>query len=143
MRADLKELLFEAYESGRLIACVAFVAKVLEGIPESRIFKPPNPWTMGLLNAMRELYDVAEIKLNLRFEVEVRFCKCICVAVAFAFSNSRMAVCFIHAHACMCAIAVDVQATVHRCERLDAWSTVVRAQAAGVGWQPGLQRKGA
>jgi hypothetical protein len=76
MCADLKELLFEAYESGRLIACVAFVAKVLEGIPESRIFKPPNPWTMGLLNAMRELYDVAEIKLNLRFEVEVRVLAC-------------------------------------------------------------------
>lgn len=45
--------------------------QVLEGIPESRVFKPPNPWTMGLLNAMRELYDVPEIKLNLRFEVEV------------------------------------------------------------------------
>ena len=68
---NLKELLHAAYESGRLIAVVAFVAKVLEGAADSPVFRPPNPWTLGLLSSLRELYDVADLKLNLKFEVEV------------------------------------------------------------------------
>nr|CCA26834.1 hypothetical protein ALNC14_129780 [Albugo laibachii Nc14] len=70
---DLKELLYVGYETGHLIAVAPFVAKVLEGCKKSKIFKPPNPWIMGLIHAMREIYDVPDLKLNLKFEIEVLF----------------------------------------------------------------------
>lgn len=74
-----KELLLEAYETGRLIAVVPFVAKVLESAADS-VFRPPNPWTVALLSALRELYEVPDLKLNLKFEVEV-LCKALAVEI--------------------------------------------------------------
>ncbi|KAL8007311.1 putative CCR4-Not complex component, Not1, MIF4G-like domain superfamily [Plasmopara halstedii] len=70
---DLKELLYAGYETGHLIAVTPFVAKILEGCKKSKIFKPPNPWIMGLIHAMSEIYDVPDLKLNLKFEIEVLF----------------------------------------------------------------------
>lgn len=69
--ADLKEMLFQAYETGRLIAVMPFIAKVLEAVVESPVFHWPNPWTTGLVAALREIYTVPDLKLNLKFEVEV------------------------------------------------------------------------
>jgi len=71
---DMKELLFQGYETGRLIAIVPFVAKVLDGTKESQVFRPPNPWVMGLMSLLREIYDVDDLKMNIKFEVEV-LCK--------------------------------------------------------------------
>jgi CCR4-NOT transcription complex subunit 1 len=71
---NLKELLYLAYEEGKLIAVAPFVAKILEGAKVSNVFLPPNPWLMALVRAMRELYDVLDLKLKLKFEVEV-LCK--------------------------------------------------------------------
>eukprot|EP01138_Halocafeteria_seosinensis_P012563 gb/GECG01012836.1/.p1 GENE.gb/GECG01012836.1/~~gb/GECG01012836.1/.p1 ORF type:complete len:2467 (+),score=278.86 gb/GECG01012836.1/:1-7401(+) len=71
---DLKEMLFQAYETGRLIAVMPFIAKVLEPVAESLVFSWPNPWTAGLIAALREIYTVPDLKLNLKFEVEV-LCK--------------------------------------------------------------------
>lgn len=47
----------QGYETGRLIAVTPFVAKILEGAPSgnSRVFKPPNPWIMGLFSALHEV----------------------------------------------------------------------------------------
>lgn len=47
----------QGYETGRLIAVTPFVAKILEGAPsgKSRVFKPPNPWIMGLFSALHEV----------------------------------------------------------------------------------------
>merc|ERR1711871_985612 len=70
-RIDLKELLFWGYETGRLIAVSSFVAKILEGVKESRVFRPPNPWTMAILSVMRELYELEDLKMNIKFEVQV------------------------------------------------------------------------
>ena len=44
------------------------------GCKLSKVFKPPNPWVMGLMSALRELYDVPDLKLNIKFEIEV-LCK--------------------------------------------------------------------
>ena len=71
---DCKELLYQGYETGRLIAVTPFVAKILEGAKNSFVFKPPNPWVMGLLGVFRALYDVDDLKMNIKFEVEV-LCK--------------------------------------------------------------------
>lgn len=71
---DCKELLFQGYETGMLIAVTPFVAKILEGAKNSNIFCPPNPWLMGLLSVFRALYNVEDLKMNIKFEVEV-LCK--------------------------------------------------------------------
>ena len=71
---DCKELLYQGYETGMLIAVTPFVAKILEGAKNSIVFRPPNPWVMGLLSVFRALYGVDDLKMNIKFEVEV-LCK--------------------------------------------------------------------
>lgn len=73
-RCDLKELILWGYESGRLIAVCSFVAKTIEGCRDSKVFRPPNPWLMALLGVLRELYDIEDLKMNIKFEVQV-LCK--------------------------------------------------------------------
>ena len=70
---DLKSLVLEAYSKGQqeLLYVVPFVAKVIESCAKSRVFKPPNPWTMGIMNVLAELHQEPELKLNLKFEIEV------------------------------------------------------------------------
>ncbi|XP_019755712.2 CCR4-NOT transcription complex subunit 1 isoform X2 [Dendroctonus ponderosae] len=73
---DLKSLLVEAYHKGpqELLYVVPFVAKVLESCSKSKVFKPPNPWTMALMNVLAELHSESNLKLTLKFEIEV-LCK--------------------------------------------------------------------
>lgn len=73
---DLKSLIVEAYHKSEneLLYVVPFVAKVLESCAKSRVFKPPNPWTMGIMNVLAELHQEPDLKLNLKFEIEV-LCK--------------------------------------------------------------------
>lgn len=67
-------MLLEGYDSNRLIVVIPFVCKVLEQCSESKVFRPPNPWLMAILKLLVELYDSADLKLNLKFEIEV-LCK--------------------------------------------------------------------
>ena len=55
--------------SQELLYVVPFVAKVLESCAESRVFKPPNPWTMAIMSVLSEMHSAPDLKLNLRFEV--------------------------------------------------------------------------
>ena len=71
---DLKELLYDGYERGWLIAVVPFAAKILASTTTSKVFKPPNPWLVGLLRTLSELYKLPDLKLNITFEIEV-LCK--------------------------------------------------------------------
>lgn len=71
---SFKDLLIEGYESGRLIVAIPFVCKTLEPCSKSKVFKPPNPWLMAVINLLAELYHFADLKLNLKFEIEV-LCK--------------------------------------------------------------------
>ena len=64
----------EGYEHKRLIVVIPFVCKVLEQCGSSIVFNPPNPWIMGIMRLLAELYHFAELKLNLKFEIEV-LCK--------------------------------------------------------------------
>jgi CCR4-NOT transcription complex subunit 1 len=70
---DVKELILESYESGRMIGVVPFVAKVLEPCKDNMIFKPPNPWTIAILSLLCEIYNERDLKLNLKFEMERLF----------------------------------------------------------------------
>lgn len=74
IKLDCKELLLQGYETGKLIAVAPFLAKTLEGAKNSIIFRPPNPWLMGLLGVFRSVYNVDGLKMNIKFEVEV-LCK--------------------------------------------------------------------
>lgn len=73
---DLKSLVLEAYNKGQqeLLYVVPFVAKVIESTAKSKVFKPPNPWTMAIMNVLAELHQEPDLKLNLKFEIEV-LCK--------------------------------------------------------------------
>ncbi|CZR61195.1 related to CDC39 protein [Phialocephala subalpina] len=66
-----KQLLAEGYDTQRLIVVIPFVCKVLAQGKFSTVFKPPNPWVMDIVRALMELYEKADLKLNLRFEIEV------------------------------------------------------------------------
>ncbi|GIX80669.1 CCR4-NOT transcription complex subunit 1, partial [Caerostris extrusa] len=73
---DIKALLIEAFHKGQqeLLYVVPFVAKVLESCSKSKVFKPPNPWTMGIMKVLCEMHKEPDMKLNLKFEIEV-LCK--------------------------------------------------------------------
>lgn len=71
---SLKDLLIDAFVRDRLIAIIPFVCKVVEQSAYSRAFIPENPWLMALLRLLAELYNFADMKLNLKFEIEV-LCK--------------------------------------------------------------------
>ncbi|KAJ7197229.1 Not1-domain-containing protein [Mycena pura] len=71
---SFKDLLLEGYDSGRLMLAIPFICKTLEPCAKSKVFRPPNPWLMGVISLLVELYHFAELKLNLKFEIEV-LCK--------------------------------------------------------------------
>lgn len=70
---DLKQLLIEAYKTGRLIAVLPFVTRVLEPAKNSKVFAPPNPWVMAILSLLVEIYNLPDLKLNNKFEIERLF----------------------------------------------------------------------
>jgi CCR4-NOT transcription complex subunit 1 len=71
---SLKNLLIESVVTNRLIVVIPFACKVLEQAMYSRVFRPYNPFTMGSIRLLVELYKYADLKLNLKFEIEV-LCK--------------------------------------------------------------------
>jgi len=71
----LKRLLLEAYEQGKLIAAIPFVSKILQTCVTSKVFKPPNPWLVGLLKLLVEFYNMSNLKQQLAYEVEILFQK--------------------------------------------------------------------
>lgn len=70
---DLKGLLYEAYEQGRMIAVLPFINRILEHCKESKVFKPSNPWVQSILCLAAEIYALDNLKLNLKFEIETMF----------------------------------------------------------------------
>jgi CCR4-NOT transcription complex subunit 1 len=53
---ELKQVIAEAYQRGRLIAVLPFVQKLLEGCRSSRVFTPSNPMVAGILSLLAELH---------------------------------------------------------------------------------------
>ena len=68
---DLKQLLLESYEQGRLSVTLPLVCKILSAVKHSRAYKPPNAWTTALISLLAELHDLPGLKTNLLFEIEV------------------------------------------------------------------------
>ncbi|XP_057807321.1 uncharacterized protein LOC131021995 isoform X2 [Salvia miltiorrhiza] len=70
---DPKSLIIEAYVKGLMIAVIPFTSKILEPCSNSIAYQPPNPWTMGILGLLAEIYAMPNLKMNLKFEIEVLF----------------------------------------------------------------------
>ncbi|CAN6622942.1 general negative regulator of transcription subunit 1 [Trichomonascus vanleenenianus] len=66
-----KGLLYEGYQKGELAVIIPFVCRTLEWSKDSTVFWPPNPWTLGIIKVLVELYHTADLKLNHKFEIEV------------------------------------------------------------------------
>ena len=66
---DLKAEIMAAYEQGRMLAVLSFVRMMLEPAADSRVFRPPNPWVLGLLSLLAEIYNLEGLKTGLKFEV--------------------------------------------------------------------------
>jgi CCR4-NOT transcription complex subunit 1 len=73
LRKDMsfKYLLVEGYHLRKLEYITPLVCKVLDQTKRSSVFKYPNPWLLGILQVLKELYEVADLKLTLKFEIEV------------------------------------------------------------------------
>lgn len=67
----VKFLLVEAFDFNTLNFIIPFVCKVLDQAQYSKIFRPPNPWILGVFGVLVELYECGDLKLNLKFEIEV------------------------------------------------------------------------
>lgn len=70
---DIISLIYDAYQTGRMIAVLPFVSKVVEPVKISKVFRPPNPWTTAILQLFAEIYSADDLKLNLKFEIEMLF----------------------------------------------------------------------
>lgn len=70
---DIVSLIYDAYQTGRMIAVLPFVSKVVEPVKMSKVFRPPNPWTTAILQLFAEIYSADDLKLNLKFEIEMLF----------------------------------------------------------------------
>ena len=44
---DLKEIIFDAYETGKLMAVVPLVIKILESSSKTKVFHSKNPWILA------------------------------------------------------------------------------------------------
>lgn len=70
---DLKMLLFDGYENGRLKALLPLCCKMLEGVGQSRSLRPPNPWTVAIFSLLAEIHSLPGLVTALIFEIEVLF----------------------------------------------------------------------
>lgn len=62
-----------AYEQGKMIAVLPFVGKILDATKDSKSYRPSNPWIMGIMALLAEIYAMDRLKLNLKFEIEMVF----------------------------------------------------------------------
>ena len=67
------DLLVEGFNMQKLLLVIPFTCNVLAQGARSQLFKPPNPWVVGIIAGLMELYHEANIKLNQKFEIEVLF----------------------------------------------------------------------
>lgn len=58
---------------GKMIAVLPFVGKILEATKDSKSYRPSNPWIMGIMSLLAEIYAMDRLKLNLKFEIEMVF----------------------------------------------------------------------
>jgi hypothetical protein len=68
-------VIFDAYETGKLIAVVPLITKILEHTAKNKVFHVKNPWINALLLVLNEIYNKPNLKSNLKYEIEYLFKK--------------------------------------------------------------------
>lgn len=68
---DLKQMLFDAYKETQLFSVVPFVTRILSSASKSSVFRPPNPWLMGVLSVLSGVAACPGLQGELRYEVEL------------------------------------------------------------------------
>ena len=87
---------------GKMIAVLPFVGKVLEATKDSKSYRPSNPWVMGIMALLAEIYAMDRLKLNLKFEIEMVFrnlglqVNVFCLPSSFSFFRSLQIQLFTH-----------------------------------------------
>uniref|UniRef100_A0A5K3G3F1 CNOT1_CAF1_bind domain-containing protein n=1 Tax=Mesocestoides corti TaxID=53468 RepID=A0A5K3G3F1_MESCO len=68
---NIKDLIYEAYYKGSLALryVVPFVSHVLRGAINSIAFRPRSPYTMAILNVLRELHDMRNVQVRIKYQV--------------------------------------------------------------------------
>lgn len=69
----VKDLLIQGFDNDRLPIAMPFVCNLLSFCADSTIFHPPNPWLMGVLELLSEMYKFGNLKIQSKFEIEVLF----------------------------------------------------------------------
>jgi hypothetical protein len=77
-----------------------------------QVFKPPNPWTMSIMNVLAELHQEPDLKLNLKFEIEV-LCKNLNIDVVV--SNCIHFCCLSKIDTCSPCMIAAVYSCNHKC----------------------------
>lgn len=70
---NIKILLLDAFGSGNLEMILPFVCKLLEQAKSGSMFTETLPWMKLNLQFLREIYNIEELKLKLKFEIEFLF----------------------------------------------------------------------
>lgn len=67
---DLKEIIFDAYENGKMMSIIPFVCKLLEHSAKTKVFHPKNPWIQAILSVLAELYYKPNLRQYLKISIE-------------------------------------------------------------------------
>ena len=70
---DFRDLLLNAFESGKLFIIVPFVSKILENSIHSRVFNLRNPWMKAILSILNSIFNMTNISKNISFEIQELF----------------------------------------------------------------------
>ena len=76
---DMRGLLLDAMGMEKVNVVLPMICKILEWAKESKVFGKGNPWMVGVLNALAEVYKKEE-KMSLRCEISL-LCKWLDIGV--------------------------------------------------------------
>ncbi|CEI93352.1 hypothetical protein RMCBS344292_07587 [Rhizopus microsporus] len=90
----MKRLLLQSYDVDRLTLVLPLVCRILKQGSYGQVFIPPNPWLMGILSLLAELYEYGDIPVSLKHEIEA-LCKSLSIKlkdinVASILRNRRL-----------------------------------------------------
>jgi len=57
---DMKQLLLQGFAHDNRKLVITFVCRILKEAHRSQIFKVSNPWVNGLLQILREIYEICQ-----------------------------------------------------------------------------------
>ncbi|RCH96850.1 hypothetical protein CU097_014877, partial [Rhizopus azygosporus] len=61
----MKRLLLQSYDVDRLTLVLPLVCRILKQGSYGQVFIPPNPWLMGILSLLAELYEYGDIPVRI------------------------------------------------------------------------------